>query len=53
MEHARARVLPKDAAVIDTIAAARQEDEREIAGLKAEARAAGKEIGELVAEVPF
>ncbi len=38
MAPARARVLPKDAAVIETIAAAQQEElEREIAGLKAEA----------------
>ncbi len=53
MEHARARVLPKDAAVIDTIAAAQQEElEKEIVGLQAEAERVAEEARELAGEVP-
>jgi len=44
----------KDAAVIDTIAAAQQEElEKEIEDLKAEARAGEREIEELVGSSPF
>ena len=44
----------KDAAVIDTIAAAQQEElEKEISGLKVEALETEKEIEELVGSSPF
>ena len=44
----------KDAAVIDTIAAAQQEElEKEIVGLQAEALETEKEIEELVGSSPF
>ena len=53
MEHARARVLP----VIDTIAAAQQEEleelEKEIEELKAVSLEAEREIEELVGSSPF
>ncbi len=44
----------KDAAVIDSIAAAQREElEKEIAGLKAEAERVAEEARELAGEVPF
>ena len=44
----------KDAAVIDTIAAAQQEElEKEITGLQAEAERVAEEARELAGEVPF
>jgi hypothetical protein len=44
----------KDAAVIDTIAAAQQEElEKEITGLRAEAERVAEEARELAGEVPF